>query len=112
MTSNPITFAIDPLVIHFAEEGVDTGFKKEFLASAVNCVLTAVVSGFTLLCNACCRLLVSRLCMRIAGIVYCIAKPPFNTSVKTVTQQHTASVFSKISCFHFHNSHAAITTRC
>ena len=32
---NTETFAIDPHVIYFVEQGVDTGFNKEFLASAV-----------------------------------------------------------------------------
>lgn len=36
--NNTITFAIDPYVIYFVEQGVDTGFKREFLASAVEWV--------------------------------------------------------------------------
>lgn len=44
-----LTFAIEPHVIYFVEQGVDTGFNKEFLASAVESGLTAVVSIFTLL---------------------------------------------------------------
>lgn len=47
-TSGTLTFAVDPCVIYFVEKGVDTGFNKEFLASAVKSGLTAVVSSFTL----------------------------------------------------------------
>lgn len=46
MTSYTLTFAIDPHVIYFVEQGVDTAFNKEFLASAVESALTAVVSIF------------------------------------------------------------------
>lgn len=87
-------------------KGVDAGFHKEFLASAVESGLTAVVSSFTLL-----RVLVVCECwsfylsVRIAEIELCIAKPPApllcNTSVKSVTQHNTTSVFSEICCFHF-----------
>lgn len=44
--THTLGFAIDPHVICFVEQGVDTGFTKEFLASAVESGLTAVVSIF------------------------------------------------------------------
>lgn len=41
-------FALEPHLIYFVEQGVDTGFNLELLASAVEGGLTAVVSRLTL----------------------------------------------------------------
>lgn len=61
-----LAFAIDPHVIYFVEQGVDTGFNKEFLASAVESGLTAVVSIFTLL-----GVLVVCECWSLSQCAYC-----------------------------------------
>lgn len=80
MTSYILTFfffAIDPHVIYSVEQDVEPGFNKEFLASAVESGLTAVVSSFTLL-----RVLVVCECwslclsVRITDIDQCVSPKP------------------------------------
>lgn len=72
-----LTFAIDPCVIYFVKQGVDTRFNEEFLTSAVESGLTALVSMFTLLgvLVACeCWSLCLSVC--IAETELCITEPP------------------------------------
>ena len=74
MTSYVLSFAVDPHVNFFVEQGVGPGVNKEFLVSAVESGLTAVVSSFTLLLSLrCLCVLVSSVSVFVLQILNCVS---------------------------------------
>lgn len=108
--NNTITFAIDPYVIYFVEQGVDTGFKREFLASAVEWVDgSGQYLSNTL--STCLWVLVSPSQCAYYRNWTVFRQSPMQHQCKDNNTAQYIQRLSEIGFFHFYNFHAAIS-RC